>query len=121
MQNMLIQEYGQIKRIELQHNPYYCLSGSDIADRRVYEILSEKFELFEGVFGASDQALGLLESGIDFEKRILQIYQNCDSIGEFNKEFKALEKDFERKRNTKFKELKSLLIEEKDNKSLFDS
>ena len=30
MQNMLIQEYGQIKRIELQHNPYYCLSGSDI-------------------------------------------------------------------------------------------
>lgn len=67
------------------------------------------------VFGASDQALGLLESGMNFEKRILQIYQNCDSIGEFSKEFKALEKDFERKRNTKFKELKSLLIEEKDN------
>lgn len=91
------------------------LNTENLADRRVYEILSQKFMLFEGVFGASDQALGLLESGMNFEKRILQIYQNCDSIGEFNKEFKALEKDFERKRNTKFKELKSLLIEEKDN------
>lgn len=91
------------------------LNTENLADRRVYEILSQKFMLFEGVFGASDQALGLLESGMNFEKRILQIYQNCNSIGEFNKEFKALEKDFERKRNTKFKELKSLLIEEKDN------
>ena len=34
----------------------------NIADRRVYEILAQKFELFEGVFGASDKAIGLLES-----------------------------------------------------------
>lgn len=91
------------------------LNTENLADRRVYEILSQKFMLFEGVFGASDQAIGLLESGMNFEKRILQIYQSCDSIGEFNKEFKALEKDFDRKRNTKFKELKTLLVEEKEN------
>ncbi|WP_082435820.1 DISARM system SNF2-like helicase DrmD [Desnuesiella massiliensis] len=93
------------------------LNTENIADRRVYEILSEKFELFEGVFGASDQALGLLESGIDFEKRVLMIYQKCNSIGEFNKEFKALEKEFERKRNVKFQELKNLLSDEKEHHS----
>lgn len=88
------------------------LNTENVADKRVYEILSEKFELFEGVFGASDQALGLLESGMDFEKRIMQIYQKCNSIGEFNKEFKALEKEFERKRNVKFQELKTLLTDD---------
>ncbi|AGK97121.1 DISARM system SNF2-like helicase DrmD [Clostridium pasteurianum] len=91
------------------------LNTENLADRRVYEILSQKFMLFEGVFGASDQALGLLESGMDFEKRILQIYQSCDSIGEFNKEFKSLEKEFDRKRNTKFKQLRSLLADNDEN------
>lgn len=90
------------------------LNTENIADRRVYEILSDKFELFEGVFGSSDQALGLLESGVDFEKRVLMIYQKCNSIGEFNKEFKDLEKEFERKRNIKFQELKNLLSDEKE-------
>lgn len=90
------------------------LNTENIADRRVYEILSEKFELFEGVFGASDQALGLIESGVDFEKRVLMIYQKCNSIGEFNKEFKVLEKEFEKKRNIKFQELKNLLSDEKE-------
>lgn len=84
------------------------LNTENIADKRVYEILSVKFMLFEGVFGASDQAIGLLESGMDFEKRVLQIYQCCDSVGEFNKEFKDLEREFDRKRNVKFQQLKSI-------------
>lgn len=88
------------------------LNTENVADKRVYEILSQKFDLFEGVFGASDQVLGLLESGMDFEKRIMQIYQKCNSISEFNKEFKALEKEFERKRNIKFQELKNLLTDD---------
>lgn len=40
------------------------------ADQRVLELLTEKFSLFSGVFGASDEVLGRIESGIDFEKRI---------------------------------------------------
>lgn len=90
------------------------LNTENVADKRVYEILSQKFELFEGVFGASDQALGLLESGVDFEKRIKNIYQSCNSVSEFNKEFKTLEKEFERKRNVKFQELKNLLTENEE-------
>ena len=46
------------------------LNKANAADLRVYELLAEKFKLFEGVFGASDEVLGSLESGVDFEKRI---------------------------------------------------
>ena len=47
------------------------------ADCRVYELLNEKFNLFEGVFGSSDEVLGSLESGVDFEKKLNHIYQTC--------------------------------------------
>ena len=63
--------YGQQQEVMVIN----LLNTENIADRRVYEILAQKFELFEGVFGASDKAIGLLESGENFEKRILQIYQ----------------------------------------------
>jgi Superfamily II DNA/RNA helicases, SNF2 family len=85
------------------------LNTENVADRRVYEILSQKFELFQGVFGASDKAIGLLESGENFEKRVLQIYQQCKSPTEFNKEFQSLEKELDRKRNVKFRELRNLI------------
>ena len=53
------------------------LNKSNAADQRVYELLDEKFRLFNGVFGASDEVLGAVESGVDFEKRIAAIYQKC--------------------------------------------
>ena len=46
------------------------LNRKNEADQRVFQLLSEKFKLFEGVFGASDEVLGATESGVDFEKRI---------------------------------------------------
>lgn len=86
------------------------LNTHNVADKRVYEILSEKFELFKGVFGASDKAIGLLESGAGFEKRITQIYQECNTSTDFSKEFKSLEKEIDKKRNKKMEELKSIFI-----------
>lgn len=85
------------------------LNTENFADKRVYEILSNKFELFQGVFGASDKAIGLLESGGDFEKRVSQIYQECNSTTEFTKKFAALEKEIEGKRNKKLEELTGLI------------
>lgn len=85
------------------------LNTENIADRRVYEILAQKFELFEGVFGASDKAIGLLESGENFEKRILQIYQQCSNKKEFNREFTGLEKELERKRGVRALQLRFVL------------
>lgn len=65
------------------------LNKANAADVRVYQLLEQKFSLFNGVFGASDEVLGSIESGVDFEKRIAAIYQSCrtpDQIAEaFNK------------------------------------
>lgn len=66
------------------------LNKNNAADQRVYELLAEKFKLFSGVFGTSDEVLGAIESGIEFEKRIVSIYQNCRSTEEIGGEFERL-------------------------------
>ena len=88
------------------------LNTDNEADRRVYEILSKKFELFEGVFGASDVALGALESGISFEKRILNIYQNCKNITAVRKAFADLNRQLDARKNVRAAELRSILLTE---------
>lgn len=91
------------------------LNTQNAADQRVYEILSKKFELFEGVFGASDIALGVLESGVSFEKMILEIYQSCNTTAEFKKAFDKLDRKLNAKRDKKTKQLRSLLLTESSN------
>jgi hypothetical protein len=65
------------------------------ADQRVLELLAEKFNLFNGVFGASDEVLGTIESGVDFEKRILSIYQSCRTPEQIDKAFATLRGELE--------------------------
>ncbi len=66
------------------------------ADKRVFELLNEKFKLFEGVFGASDEILGAIAGGeIDIEQRIYQIYQKCRTDQEIEYEFDQLQKEME--------------------------
>lgn len=88
------------------------LNTQNAADQRVYDILLKKFELFEGIFGASDIALGALESGTSFEKMVLQIYQNCDTPAEFKKAFDKLDRKLNAKRDKKARELRELLLTE---------
>ena len=71
------------------------LNKRNAADVRVYQLLDEKFRLFNGVFGASDEVLGVVESGVDFEKRIASIYQKCRSPGQISFEFDALQSEME--------------------------
>lgn len=100
--------YGQKNDVVV----FNLLNTQNVADKRVYEILSQKFELFKGVFGASDRAIGLLESGGDFEKRVSHIYQQCKTSSDFTKEFTSLEKELDRKRNIKMDQLRSVIIKE---------
>lgn len=88
------------------------LNTENAADKRVYEILSRKFELFDGVFGASDIALGALESGVSFERSVLEIYQRCNSSEEFKKAFDKLDRKLEAKRNKKATQLRNILFTE---------
>lgn len=71
------------------------LNKKNAADQRVYELLDQKFALFNGVFGASDEVLGAVASGVDFEKRIAAIYQKCRSGEQIQFEFDRLQRDLE--------------------------
>ncbi|PSH05047.1 MAG: DEAD/DEAH box helicase [Acidobacteria bacterium] len=71
------------------------LNRANAADVRIYQILAQKFQLFDGVFGASDEVLGSIQSGVDFEKRIVSIYQQCRTPEQIEFEFDALQKELE--------------------------
>jgi adenine-specific DNA-methyltransferase len=73
------QRIGRCHRYGQKHDVVVVnfLNRKNAADVRVFELLSEKFRLFEGIFGSSDEVLGAIESGVDFEKRIATIYQDC--------------------------------------------
>src|SRR5205823_11594520 len=93
------QRIGRCHRYGQQHDVVVVnfLNRNNEADQRVFQLLSEKFKLFEGVFGASDEVLGAIESGVDFEKRIADIYQRCRQQDEIKVAFDQLqlELDFE--------------------------
>jgi hypothetical protein len=76
----------------------------------VYQLLAEKFQLFEGVFGASDEVLGSVESGVDFEKRIARIYQKCRTPEQIVFEFDELQKDLETEIGDGHKEAREKLL-----------
>lgn len=65
------------------------------ADQRVFQLLSEKLKLFEGVFGASDEILGAIEGNIDIERRIYEIYQKCRTDEDIEYQFDQLQKELE--------------------------
>lgn len=108
------QRIGRCHRYGQQHDvvAINLLNTQNAADQRVYDILSKKFELFEGVFGASDIALGVLESGTSFEKMVLQIYQTCDTTAEFKKAFDKLNRKLDARMDKKARELRSLFLTE---------
>ncbi|WP_373386748.1 SNF2-related protein [Pseudomonas alcaligenes] len=87
------QRIGRVHRYGQKHDVVVVnfINGANRADQRVFELLSKKFNLFEGVFGASDEILGAIESGVDIEQRIHAIYQQCRSDEEIEREFDQLQ------------------------------
>jgi Superfamily II DNA/RNA helicases, SNF2 family len=98
--------YGQLFDVVVVN----FLNKKNAADVRVYQLLDEKFRLFDGVFGASDEVLGALESGVDFEKRIAAIYQKCRTSYQIAFEFDELQKDLEVEIDDKRREARELLL-----------
>jgi|LSQX01.3.fsa_nt_gb SNF2 family DNA or RNA helicase len=105
------QRIGRCHRYGQQHDVLAInfLNTENEADKRVYEILSKKFELFEGIFGASDKALEILENGSNFEKEIFDIYQTTNTSMEVKRKFDALDRSLEKKRNKVANTLRTLL------------
>ncbi len=90
------------------------LNRQNAADARLYELLEAKLTLFDGVFGASDEILGALESGLDFERRVLHIYQSCRTSEEISAAFDALRADLEQRISRRMTETRALLLERFD-------
>jgi ERCC4-related helicase len=91
------QRIGRSHRYGQKHDVVVVnfLNTANAADQRVYQLLDEKFQLFNGVFGASDEVLGSIESGIDFEKRIVNIYQTCRTPEAIQLAFDRLQEEME--------------------------
>jgi len=69
------------------------INKANKADERVFQLLNKKFMLFDGVFGASDEILGAIESGVDIEQRIYSVFQECRTTEEIEKCFEKLEEE----------------------------
>ena len=90
------------------------IDHSNPADARVYELLAQKFQLFEGVFGASDEVLGSIGSGVDFERRIAEIYQTCRTPQQIEGSFQQLQLALTTEINTAMLQTRQLLLENFD-------
>ena len=90
------------------------LNKANAADVRVYELLDQKFQLFSGVFGASDEVLGSIGNGLDFEKRIAQIYNECRTTAEIEEAFDALQAELQAEISDKMLKARSTLLENFD-------
>lgn len=110
------QRIGRCHRYGQKHDVVVVnfLNERNDADRRVLELLTEKFKLFHGVFGASDEILGTVESGVDFEKRILAIYQECRTPEDIEAAFTSLQKELEDQINERLTDTRKLLLENFD-------
>jgi adenine-specific DNA-methyltransferase len=90
------------------------INAHNAADQRVYELLSVKFKLFDGVFGASDEVLGSIQSGVDFERRVLAIYQTCRTTDQINAAFDQLRRDLEPQINSAVAVAKAKILDTLD-------
>lgn len=110
------QRIGRCHRYGQKHDVVVInfLNERNDADRRVLELLTEKFSLFNGVFGASDEVLGSIESGVDFEKRILAIYQECRTPEAIDAAFQALQAELDEQIRTRLDAARRTLFEHFD-------
>ncbi len=90
------------------------VNQSNYADRRVYELLDGKFSLFDCVFGASDEVLGSLDSGLDFERRLNNIYNTCRTEREIAAAFDELQNELDEIIKERVKNTRKSLLENFD-------
>lgn len=105
-----VHRYGQKNDVVVVN----FINKGNRADERVFELLSEKFRLFEGVFGASDEILGSIESGVDIERHIHDIYQRCKSVDQIDAEFDLLQARFKTELEARTQETRRSVLENLD-------
>ena len=64
------------------------------AEARILDLLANKFNLFKNTFGPSNEVLGAIEDGFDFEQQISKILNTCRTDDEINQKFAELQNQF---------------------------
>lgn len=110
------QRIGRCHRYGQKHDVVVVnfLNIKNAADQRVYELLDQKFQLFDGVFGSSDEVLGAIGNGVDFEKRIAQIYNDCRTVDEIKNAFDSLQDELRPEISEKIQTVRTTLLEHFD-------
>lgn len=110
------QRIGRCHRYGQKHDVVVInfLNERNQADQRVLELLTEKFRLFDGVFGASDEVIGSIEAGIDFESRVLAIYQSCRTPAQIEDAFRKLQTEMEATIAARLDQTRQTLLEHFD-------
>lgn len=110
------QRIGRCHRYGQKHDVVVVnfVDRNNEADARVYELLAEKFQLFNGVFGASDEVLGAIGSGVDIERRIADIYRHCRHPEAIQAAFDALQQELSGEINQAMMQTRQTLLENFD-------
>jgi adenine-specific DNA-methyltransferase len=110
------QRIGRCHRYGQKHDVVVVnfINQHNEADQRVYDLLNDKFKLFDGVFGASDEVLGAIESGVDIEKRIAQVYQTCRTTEEIREAFDQLRHELDVEIQANYRDAKASIFEHLD-------
>lgn len=90
------QRIGRVHRFGQKHNVVVVnfSNKGNLAEERILQLLTEKFQLFTSVFGSSDEVLGQIEDGLDFEKNIAAILDRCTTAEQIDAEFTKLEERY---------------------------
>jgi excisionase family DNA binding protein len=86
------------------------------AEQRIHQLLDEKFNLFKGVFGASDEVLGVIERGVDIERRIFQIVQGSRTEAQIDAAFDKLQEELKAQIDEQMLDVRKRLLETVDEK-----
>lgn len=110
------QRIGRCHRYGQEHDVVVVnfLNRRNEADQRVFQLLAEKFRLFDGVFGASDEILGAIESGVDFERRIAEAYQECRTAQDIQAAFDRIQAELETEIQNRMAETRQALLDNFD-------
>lgn len=110
------QRIGRCHRYGQKHDVVVLnlLEETNAAEGRVFELLDEKFRLFDGIFGASDAIVGTLESGVGFERRIHRIFDVCRTDEQIAAAFAALRAELEHDVSAREERARRALLEHFD-------
>ncbi|MGJ9712046.1 SNF2-related protein [Actinotignum sp. GS-2025c] len=110
------QRIGRVHRFGQKFNVVVVnfSNKENLAEKRILQLLTEKFQLFTSVFGASDEILGSIEDGLDVEKSIGRILDKFKTAEEISRAFDELEAQYSHQINQEMEKARARVFDNLD-------